>query len=129
MLTGSPYASEAYRRAYNGGNMSQNSIGVEASRLMANPKIARRLDEGFAEQETREVHTAAARRDYIIRGLQHEAEHATSDAARVRAFELIGKTIALFADRVETDESDTRSADEIRQALETKLRGLFAVED
>ena len=125
MLTGCPSASEAYRRAYNVGNMSQNSIGVEASRLMANPRIARRLDEGFAEQETKEVHTAAARRDYVIKGLQHEAENATSDAARVRAFELLGKTIAMFADRVQQEEPDTRTPAEIRETLEAKLKLMF----
>ena len=38
-------ASEAYRRAYNAGNMSGNAIAVEACNLLANPKIALRLEE------------------------------------------------------------------------------------
>lgn len=38
-------ASEAYRRAYDAGGMGSNAIGVEAFKLLENPKIANRLSE------------------------------------------------------------------------------------
>jgi len=37
-------ASEAYRRAYDAGNMSSNATHVAASRLMENPKVALRIE-------------------------------------------------------------------------------------
>ena len=36
-------ASEAYRRAYDAEGMSSNAVGVEAFKLLENPKIANRL--------------------------------------------------------------------------------------
>lgn len=38
-------ASEAYRRAYDAGGMSQNALNREASLLVDNPKVAQRLIE------------------------------------------------------------------------------------
>lgn len=38
-------ASEAYRRAYPNQNLSQNALGVQAFRMLENPKIVLRLDE------------------------------------------------------------------------------------
>jgi len=37
--------SDAYRAAYEAGNMSDNAIAVEASRLMDNPNVSLRVDE------------------------------------------------------------------------------------
>lgn len=45
-------ASEAYREAYDAGGMSQQAIGVEACRLLDNPKVAlkvRQLRDALAE--------------------------------------------------------------------------------
>ena len=125
MLRGVATQSDGYREAYNTENMSDATIHKEACALMANPKVAGRLDAGFAEKEAKELHAEASRRDYVVRGLQHEAEHATSDAARVRAFELLGKTIAMFADKVQHEEPDMRSAAEVKADIETRLRQVF----
>jgi len=46
------------------------------------------------------------------------------DGARVRALELLGKSVALFTDRVETEDKTDRTADEIERDLTEKLRRL-----
>jgi hypothetical protein len=54
--------------------------------------------------------------------LRSIAFNSTSPAARLRALELLGKTVGLFKPK-EVPEK-TRSADEIRSAIEVKLAAL-----
>jgi hypothetical protein len=42
-------------------------------------------------------------------------------AVKVRALELMGKTVALFTDRVETEDTTDRSADEIEAQIKARL--------
>jgi hypothetical protein len=42
-------------------------------------------------------------------------------AVKVRALELMGKTVALFVDRVETEDTTDRSADEIEAQIKARL--------
>jgi len=57
-----------------------------------------------------------------VERLEHEAEHAQSDAGRVRSLELLGKVteVALFTDRVEQVDSDL-SPEQLRDELEQRL--------
>lgn len=50
-------ASEAYRRAYDAAEMSAEAIHVEASRLLAHPKVALRIEELQAAQRRRHAIT------------------------------------------------------------------------
>jgi hypothetical protein len=45
----------------------------------------------------------------------------TADGTQVRALELLGKTLGLFVDRVETEDKTVRDADSIRAELEARL--------
>ncbi len=124
MLRGVAFQADAYRAAYDCENMSAASIYKEAAALVKNPKIARCLDAGFLAKEAGEQHSRASRRDYVLERLTHEAEHATSDSARVAALGLLGKAEAMFTDRVQTEEVDTRTAAEIRAEIEARLKGM-----
>ena len=52
--------------------------------------------------------------------LHGEAINAESDSARIRALELLGKSIAMFTDRVEQDDQ-SRTASEIEKELMKRL--------
>ena len=101
MLAGAPSASAAYRGAYTTSNMADKTIWNEASRLMAHPVVSQMLREGFAEQEERAVLSGASRSRFVIERIQHEAIHATAYASRVAALVALGKTVALFTDKLE----------------------------
>ena len=73
-------ASEAYRRAYNAENMAQNSIAVQACKMLNIPKIALRVDELRANAQERHEVTV----DSLIRELE-EARIAASTAERPQA--------------------------------------------
>lgn len=47
-------ASEAYRQSYNAENMSESTVWNEASKLLKNPEVAARVEEG--QEKARKLH-------------------------------------------------------------------------
>ena len=125
MLNGAPSQAEAYRKAYDTSGMKPSSVHRRACELMTNSKVRARLDAGFKVKEDQEQHTRVSLRDYVVERLTHEAEHATSDSARVQALTALGKTIAMFTDRVEDVKVDERTPDEIKTDLERMLVEMY----
>ena len=117
---------EAYCNAYNAKGMKRSAIDTEAWRLAGHPEISRRLHAHHASIERAASTSALSRRRLVLERLEHEAVNAESDAARVRALELLGKThdVGLFVERIETDNGD-RSPDELRRELQDKLTALL----
>jgi hypothetical protein len=52
-----------------------------------------------------------------------ESKEADSDSTRVRALELLGKTVNLFSDTLEIKES--RTSDDIEHEIEEKIEALI----
>jgi hypothetical protein len=113
--------SDAYRRAYNAENMKPQAIHVEASRSGRNPKVALRIKELKREKDEDRRLQAVKREDFVLDGLTREAETAASDSARVRALELIGKTIGLFDGQQIDDELPELTAAELEQEIFKRL--------
>jgi hypothetical protein len=59
----------------------------------------------------------------VLEKLHKEATTAESDSARIRALELLGKSIAMFTDKVE-QETTHKSAKEIEEELIARLSSL-----
>lgn len=115
---------DAYRVAYSASGMKPSAIYTEANRLMGHPEVARRLQANRDSMQRSAVSSALSRRRWIIERLELEAV-SSSDATRVRALELLGKTteVRLFTDIVET--TSTASPDEVRSELEARLTALL----
>tara|TARA_R100000544_G_scaffold227_1_gene141 strand:- start:687 stop:1199 length:513 start_codon:yes stop_codon:yes gene_type:complete len=96
---------------------------VDCSVLMSNPKIALAIANGMKRKETIAVASSVRTRDYVIERLYEESKTAESDASRVRSLELLGKSIALFTDRIE--EATQRSSDDVMADIENKLEELL----
>jgi hypothetical protein len=88
--------SEAYRMAYGTSAMLSKTVWEAASRLSNNPKVVARLDELRAEKEAEERMLRLSYEDFVINELQELALNAKSDRARIKALELLGKTVGLF---------------------------------
>lgn len=115
--------SEAYRAAYDTSRMKEASVWTEASLLMDHPKVIERVSAIQTAKEERTLHDSARLKRLVLERLHKEATTAESDATRVRALELLGKSIAMFTDRVEQDAVE-RSAADIERELREKLAGL-----
>ena len=118
--------SAAYREAYDAENMADNSVWTEASKLFAHPAVSQRLKVLQARQSDAALHSGLATRQHIQRTLFRLTKDGETDAAKLRACELLGKLsdVAAFTERVE-QVADSRTADEVQAELEEKLRAAF----
>jgi hypothetical protein len=92
---------------------------VDCSKLMSHPKISLAISNGLQRKEQSLVASAHRTRSYVIEQLYKESQSADSDTARIRSLELLGKSVSLFSDVVETKES--RSSDLIESEIESRL--------
>jgi hypothetical protein len=127
--------SDAYRSAYRTQDMSSATIHSRAYELFhqgAGGEIAARYQVAMDKKREYSLHLRGRRLDYILEGLQREAEGEGADtnaSSRVRALELLGKVSlgegegSVFEDRVA--HADQRSSDDLRVELEARLRKLL----
>ena len=115
--------SEAYRRAYSTTGSDQ-TVWINACKLMANAKVALRVKQLRAQKEVATQASSLSERDYVLQNLKAIIENADENAsARVRGLELLGKHLSLWTDTVEVKQTN---ADELKQELATRLDGLLA---
>jgi hypothetical protein len=98
-------------------------VEVEASRLMANPKVSLSIQQGLQRRETNAVASTTRTRSYVLEQLMRESKESESDSSRVRALELLGKTCGLFSDTLEIKES--RGTHDIEQDIESRIEALI----
>lgn len=122
-----PTQAAAYRVAYDAENMSQDSVYQESSRLMADPRIASRIDEIKALKEAGERLDHAKIRAHVIARLHIESlDPDSSPAARIRALELLGKLGGVAAFEKPSEESSaSQDAETVSKALREKLEHLM----
>ena len=117
--------SDAYRECYAAENMADRTVWTEACRLASNPKVATRIKAIQTERESDQRMVRLRREEYVLKRLQEEADGADVAGARVRALELLGKSISMFSDRVEVEQDGDKSAAELEADLEKRLRDLL----
>lgn len=119
---------EAYAKVYDVTLTKANKIPkwveVEASKLVANPKIAQSIHKAIERKETVTVASSLRTRNYVIDQLYRESKESDSDSARIRALELLGKSVSLFSDVVETKEA--RTSDEVERDIEERIEALLS---
>ena len=121
IMAGATFA-DGYRAAYCADGMMPNSIWNAASRLAADAKVRDRLEQLAEQKEAERRMLALSRADWVIERItQQVMDPATPPAVKTRALELLGKTIGLFTDRVETKDVTERSADEIEAQIRMRL--------
>ena len=114
--------SDAYREAYNTNNMKPATVHREAHTLMATPKIATRVEALQRAKDRAVVASSLSDRERVLsklRDMMDTTEGGPAVTAQLRAAELLGKSVGLFKDVVET--TRVRSSDEVRAELERML--------
>ncbi len=96
---------------------SQPTASQTASRLLTNVKVQRVL----AEVQTEDAAKTQLTREFVIEGLMEIAKTAEVASARVRAYELLGKHLALFTDRLEVTQITRTLLDAEIERLEAEL--------
>ena len=120
--------SEAYREAGYMPNGSDKTRWEAASRLMSgNSKVIARVKALQADMEQDRRTIERRRSEWILKRLTEEAETAETDGARIRALELLGKslTVSMFTDRIEQTDATERTATDIEADLRKRLDRLL----
>ena len=102
-------------------------VEVEASKLVANPKIALSLHKAIERKETSAVASSLRTRNYVLERLMKESKEADSDSARITALSLLGKTVNLFSDTIEIKEA--RDSEDIEEEIEAKIVALLSEQE
>ena len=117
-LTGS----EAYRLAYKPKPSVENkSIHEMACRVMKNVKVQSRINSIKDAKSKKNLMKAIRREDYIIKKLIKEVEEGSRASSRIRALELLGKTVSLFKEKTEINIPVERTSEEVSHILKIKL--------
>jgi predicted secreted protein len=112
----------AYRAAYVTDDMNDQTVWRKACELAADGKVTARLHELRAQKEAEQRMQGVSRSGFVIAELQKMAtDQNIPPAVKVRALELMGKTVALFTDRVETEDTTDRTAEEIEAQIKARL--------
>jgi hypothetical protein len=112
----------AYKAAYVCDDMADSTIWSRACELAADSKVTGRLHQLKALKEAERRMQEVSRSGFVISELHKMATNGDiPPAVKVRALELMGKTVALFTDRVETEDTTDRSADEIEAQIKARL--------
>ena len=117
--------SDAYRECYSADNMKSSTLWSEACRLAQNPKVSARIKDIQADMEQSHRTRLLRREEWVLKSLQEEAVSADNASSRIRALELVGKTVGMFTDRIEQAETSERSASEIEKELTARLDRLI----
>lgn len=118
----------AYRVSHCAGDMAPATVWVKASALAKTDKVRARISELQTELERRTYDDAERMRALVIERLWAEALNARQDGARIRAVELLGKTIGIFTERREIATIDVRSAEDITADLVARLTALLGTD-
>ena len=117
--------SDAYRECYSADNMKSSTLWSEACRLAQNPKVSARIKDIQADMEADRRTIERRREEWVLKRLSEEADQADNASSRIRALELVGKTVGMFTDRIEQAETSERSASEIEKELKARLDRLI----
>ena len=111
---------EAYSKVYDVQLTKTNKIPkwceVEASKLVASPKIALSIKRAIERKESGLIASSLRTKNYVIEQLYNQSISADTSASKIRALELLGKSVALFSDVLETKEA--RTTIDIEQDIE-----------
>ena len=114
------HQTSAFREAYNVDRMKPSTIWSEASRLRRHPKVSARIDQLKAEAELSAAEKREGVREFVLHELTAMACEASTPSARLKALELLGKSVGLFSDRVEVSTCE-RSIEELESSILARI--------
>jgi len=125
LVAGGAVLSDAYRECYAADSMKDSTVWSEACRLGQNPKVSARIKDIQADMEADRRTIERRREEWVLKRLSEEADQADNASSRIRALELVGKTVGMFTDRIEQAETNERSSAEIEKDLKARLARLI----
>jgi hypothetical protein len=117
---------KAYRTAFNNTTASDASISASANKLMNDERVQRVLQEAWGETVEHLVDDVVASKRYVLKGLLALSKSGKQEGTQLKALELMGKTIGMFAQQ-EVIEKVEVSTEQLRKELANHLKMLERV--
>ena len=95
---------------------NKGSINSTANKIMKDPLVSSKLNEALEVN----IEDAKVARTYVIRELLKHSQQ-SSDALAIRSLELIGRSVGMFTDKVETKDT-TVSTERLKKELDDTLK-------
>ena len=110
----------AYREAYNT-TMSDSAVSSNASKLANDPRIANMISAAWDETIEHLADDVASTKRYVLRKLVALSKDAKQEGSRLKALELLGKSVGIFTVAEEKTVSAV-SADQLKRELSGHLK-------
>lgn len=113
---------QAYRDAYPDAQAKTTVIKSNAWKLSQDPRIKSMVEESWGETVEAMTDDALAVRRYVIKQLLHHSKTAKQEGTKLKALEMMGKSVGMFKqDMAERDEVVV-TADQLKRELANHLR-------
>lgn len=112
---------EAYRDAYPNANGTDRTLKASAWKLAQDIRIQRMLQEHWGQTVEVLTEDAIAVKRYVIKSLLELSKEAKQEGSKLKALELMGKSVGMFKQAPAEDE-DSLTADQLKQELAKHLR-------
>ena len=111
---------DAYRSAYNT-TMNDSAVSSNASKLANDPRIANMISAAWDETIEHLADDVASTKRYVLRKLVAMSKDAKQEGSRLKALELLGKSVGIFTVTEEKAEKAV-SADQLKRELSGHLK-------
>lgn len=112
---------EAYRDAYPNAKGTDRTLKASAWKLTQDIRIQKMLQEHWGQTVEALTDDAIAVKRYVIKSLLELSKEAKQEGSKLKALELMGKTVGMFRP-AQAEEEDSLTADQLKQELAKHLK-------
>jgi len=112
---------EAYQSAYPNAKANERTLKTAAWKLTQDPRIQRMLQEHWGQTVEALTDDAIAVKRYVIKSLLELSKEAKQEGSKLKALELMGKSVGMFKQAPQEDE-ETLTAEQLKQELAKHVR-------
>ena len=117
---------QAYRDAYPNAQGSDSSITTSAYKLSRDPRVQALVQDALDETVEHLAEDVAGTKRYVLKQLIAHSKGAKQEGTKLKALELLGKSVGLFIDKAEV-KTETVTAEQLKRELGQHLKLLPTV--
>ena len=111
----------AYRESYPNSNATDACVMANASKLAKDIRIKRIVHDGVEETIEHLSEDVASTKRYVLKQLLAHSKEARQEGTKIKALELLGKSVGLFIDRTQAEVKQS-TPDQLKRELATHLK-------
>ena len=112
---------QAYKDAYPNAQGSDSSITTSAYKLSRDPRVQALVQDALDETVEHLAEDVAGTKRYVLKQLIAHSKGAKQEGTKIKALELLGKSVGLFIDKAEV-KTETVTAEQLKRELGQHLK-------